>query len=70
MTPDQLERLAVLETKTTAMEETVRGMDMKLDELIAAKNMGQGVLWLFFKAAALFAAVVAGATWIANHVRL
>lgn len=70
MTPDQQQRLAVAETQIDDIREDIGEMKAMLKDLVAAKNKGEGAIWLFFKAAALAAAIVAGVTWLANHVRL
>ncbi len=42
----QAERIASLEVQVTALSETVKSMDSKMDELLALKNKGAGVFWL------------------------
>ncbi len=68
MTLDELQRLAVVETKVSAVERRLCDIDGKLDELIEAKNLGRGALWLFLKIAALISAVMAAVAWASQHL--
>lgn len=77
MTPDQQARLAVAETEIRELRGDiqdlrgeVREANDKLDRIVATMDTGKGVLWVFLKAGVGIAAMVAGATWLANHVRL
>lgn len=77
MTPDERDRLTRLEAAKDAtdaelaeVKARLSSMDAKLDELLMAKNMGQGALWLLLKIGALATGAIAVATWIGQHVRL
>lgn len=77
MTPDQQQRLAVAETEIRELradiqrvEERLEAANEKLDRIVSTMDKGQGAFWLFIRAAALIAAIGAGASWLANHVRL
>src|SRR5690606_19378375 len=49
MTPDERDRLAKLEQKVADMEPWLKDIDHKLDQLIAAANMGKGAWWAVLK---------------------
>ncbi len=49
------ERLAVLEQRVNDMKSTLDTMDKKMDDLLALRNKGAGIFWLF---SAFFAASV------------
>ena len=46
MIQPQDERMAIVELRLKNLEETVSGMDKKLDDLLALRNKGAGILWL------------------------
>lgn len=46
MTRSEIERLAILETKVSAIEANLGGMDGKLDDLLALRQKGIGAFWL------------------------
>lgn len=45
-TTQEAERVRTIEVNQADLQETVKAMDGKLDELLALKNKGAGVLWV------------------------
>ena len=43
----QVERIASLEIKVNDLATSINSMENKLDDLLALKNKGAGVFWLF-----------------------
>jgi hypothetical protein len=43
----ELERITAVEVRLTTLEEKMDKMDKKLDDLLALRNKGAGVLWFF-----------------------
>lgn len=43
----QVERIASLEVKVNDLTSSINSMEGKLDDLLALKNKGAGVFWLF-----------------------
>ena len=68
MTPE--ERIASLEEWKRSTEQWLGGMDRKLDQLIAAANMGKGAWWLFIKIGGAAVMVVGAVSWVAEHLGL
>lgn len=68
MTPE--ERIASLEEWKRSTEQWLGGMDKKLDQLIAAANMGKGAWWLFIKIGGAAVMVVGAVSWVAEHLGL
>ena len=68
MTPDERDRLSKLEQTVAIQQEWLRSMDHKLDELIAAANMGKGAWWFMMKIGGLIIVLGAGMAWLADHL--
>ncbi len=79
MTPEERDRLVVLETWRMFIEEkienqgkTLAGIDQKLELLIAAANMGKGAWWAALKIGGvlvvIFGAVATVANWLGFYV--
>jgi len=66
MTPE--ERIASLEEWKRSTEQWLGGMDKKLDQLIAAANMGKGAWWLFIKIGGLAVMLIAAVGWVADRI--
>lgn len=66
MTPE--ERIASLEEWKRSTEQWLSGMDKKLDQLIAAANMGKGAWWLFIKIGGAAVMVVGAVSWVADRI--
>lgn len=45
-TTQEAERVRTIEVNQSDLQDTVKAMDAKLDELLALKNKGAGVLWV------------------------
>lgn len=45
-TNEEAERVRTIEVNQADLQESVKTMDGKLDELLALKNKGAGVLWV------------------------
>jgi len=62
MTPE--ERIAKLETRQEGTDAWLKEIDAKLDQLIAAANMGRGAWWALLKIGGLLLLLVGAAAWI------
>lgn len=65
------ERLARLEVRADGSEKWLQSIDTKVDQIVAAMNMGKGAWVLLLKAGAVlvalvtaFASLVAAAAWV------
>lgn len=63
------ERLATLETKVEGQENWLKSIDGKLDDVIAAMNMGKGAWYLLLKVGAVLVAVAGAVAWVADHIQ-
>lgn len=66
MTPE--ERIASLEEWKRSTEQWLGGMDKKLDQLIAAANMGKGAWWVVIKIGGLAVMLIAAVGWLADRI--
>lgn len=64
MTREERDRLVVLETKFSQIEESMAAMDEKLDKLVAAANMGKGAWWLLLKIGGVLTVVGGAGAWL------
>jgi hypothetical protein len=63
------ERIAALETQNFQQEQRLERMEVKLDQLLTAANMGRGAWWLLLKLGGLLALVAAAVAWVWQHVK-
>lgn len=68
MTPEERDRLAVLETKTTHQQNQLDKMDQKLDQLLSAAAMGKGAWWAILKIGGLMTVAGAFAAWVYEKI--
>ena len=66
MTPE--ERIAALEEWKRSTEAWLGGMDRKLDQLIAAANMGKGAWWIVIKIGGLVVLGLGALGWALDHL--
>jgi hypothetical protein len=66
MTPE--ERIAALEEWKRSTEGWLGGMDRKLDQLIAAANMGKGAWWIVIKIGGLVVLSLGALGWVLDHL--
>lgn len=68
MTRTEAERLAVVETRLSALEKSNESIEAKLDELIAMRNKGIGAFWLAsgLMGTGIVGAVTAMWNWLHN----
>lgn len=57
MTPE--ERIAALEARAAVVDERMMRMERKLDQLIAAANMGKGAWWIILRIGGLLVGIAA-----------
>ena len=67
VTPEERDRLAKLEERVRGLDETMTGMDEKLDQLIAAANMGRGAWWMILRLGGLMVVMGGAVGWAADH---
>ena len=68
MTPEERDRLARAETEIRVLSQSLGEMNRKLDQLVAAANMGKGAWWLLLRLGGVLV-VLAGATgWVLEHL--
>lgn len=68
MSPDERDRLTKVETVVEMQRMQLNSMNQKLDQLIAAANMGKGAWWLILRIGAVVAALAAGIAWIFDRI--
>lgn len=62
------ERLARLEAKHDSLEAWVKSMDAKLDQLLAASNMGKGAWKVIMWVGGILATLSAAGAWLWDHL--
>jgi hypothetical protein len=68
VTPEERDRLARAEIEVRMLSRSLGEMNRKLDQLIAAVNMGKGAWWLLLRLGGVLV-VLAGATgWALEHL--
>lgn len=68
MTPDERDRLARLEAITANQDARLDKIDAKLDQLLAAANMGKGAWWAILKVGGFITMLIAAAAWVWRHL--
>lgn len=63
------ERIAVLEAEVKRQADMMKAMDQKLDQILAAANMGKGAWWLILRIGGTLTVVAAIVTAILNGIR-
>jgi hypothetical protein len=64
------ERIARLETLNEAQETRLKRMEEKLDQLIAAANMGRGAWWMLLKVGGILTVLGGGGAWVWQRLNL
>lgn len=64
MTPEERDRLAKVETKVEGLDDWLRSIDAKLEELRVAAHMGQGAWLLLLKLGGMIVVIGGAATWL------
>lgn len=62
------ERIAALEARFEGQEKWLRSIDQKLDEVMAAMNMGKGAWKAILMVGGAITAVIAALAWIADKL--
>jgi hypothetical protein len=62
------ERIAALEARVNGLEEWLKDIDAKLDQLIAVANMGKGAWWAMLKVGGLISIVIGAVVWLWQHI--
>lgn len=65
MSATDAERLAVLETRQTALEATFARMESKIDQLTADANRGKGAIAVLISIGTIFGGVIG---WLASRI--
>lgn len=63
------ERLGALDARMDAMEKRVEKIDINVDRLAAAANMGRGLWWGTTKLGGFLVIVLSAAAWLWNQIR-
>jgi hypothetical protein len=67
VTPEERDRLAKVEIEVRMLSGSLGEMNRKLDQLIAAANMGKGAWWLLLRLGGILVVLAAAAAWIVDH---
>ena len=68
MTPEERDRLTAVETRVETIQIWLKSIDHKLDELVAAANMGRGAWWIIMKIGGLLVVCGAGIAWLVDKL--
>lgn len=68
MSPDERDRLTKVETVVEMQRMQLNSMNQKLDQLIAAANMGKGAWWLILRIGAVVATIAGFFAWIFDKI--
>ena len=60
------ERIARLETRADATEKWLSSIDQKVDQLVAAANMGKGAWWLMLRIGGALVVLGGVVGWLVN----
>jgi hypothetical protein len=66
---DHAHEIGALKAEVAHVKGRLEDMDGKLDQIIAAANMGRGAWLVAVKAGGIIATIAAGAAWIWQHVQ-
>jgi hypothetical protein len=66
---DHAQQIGALKSEVAHMTDRIEDMDKKLDQIIAAANMGKGAWLAAVKAGGIIATLVAGAAWLWGHLQ-
>lgn len=66
---DHAHEIGALKAEVAHVKGRLEDMDGKLDQIIAAANMGKGAWLVAVKAGGIIATIGAGAAWIWQHVQ-
>ncbi len=67
MTPEERDRLAKLEVKVAGITGELASISSKLDQLIAAANMGKGAWWAVLRLGGLLVVAGSACGWVIGH---
>lgn len=68
VTPEERDRLARLEATVAGQQKWLEDIDKKLDELLAAANMGKGAWWILLRVGGVLVVLGGGAAWLIDKV--
>lgn len=66
---DHAQEIGSLKAEMAHVKRSLSDMDGKLDQIIAAANMGKGAWLVAVKAGGIIATIGAGAAWLWQHVQ-
>jgi hypothetical protein len=68
VTPEERDRLARAEIEVRMLSRSLGEMNRKLDQLVAAANMGKGAWWLLLRLGGVLVVVAGAAGWALDHL--
>lgn len=68
MTPAERDRLARVEIEVALLSRALADMNGKLDQLVAAANMGKGAWWLLLRLGGVLVVLAGAAAWALDHL--
>lgn len=66
--PTPEERIATLEARMSGTDAWLKDIDTKLDELIAAANMGKGAWWIILRIGGVLVVLGGAIGWVIDKV--
>jgi hypothetical protein len=66
---DHAHEIGALKAEVAHVKRSLSDIDSKLDQIIAAANMGRGAWLVAVKAGGIIATIAAGAAWLWQHVQ-
>jgi hypothetical protein len=68
VTPEERDRLARAEAEIRMLSRSLGEMNRKLDQLVAAANMGKGAWWLLLRLGGVLVVLVGATGWVLEHL--
>lgn len=68
VTPEERDRLARLEATVAGQQKWLEDIDKKLDDLLAAANMGKGAWWVMLRIGGVLVVIGGAAAWLIDKV--
>ena len=65
---DQAKDIGALQADVANLKESVAEINTKLDQLVAAANMGKGVWWASVKVGGILVTCAAGLSWVWQNI--
>jgi hypothetical protein len=68
VTSEERDRLARAEIEVRMLSRSLGEMNRKLDQLVAAANMGKGAWWLLLRLGGVLVVLVGATGWVLEHL--